>query len=1675
MSFFKNQGELIDSQERRFGGDQICKNEGETKSMYDINKYTDQELYSILDLCNPSDRELEAKIIQMINKYIRIQTEDGKELAIFFNNIYERFFYQNNNYSTLHSEKIPFVSNSFPQNSFSPELRPEESINKPQNFFISNNENISNVKDTPLTTHRNMETIESFENIEGFDGKDNEKKKDFPESQPMKLGRSQYDKKENIITTTKQVEYTKDYINPILKQTIKRIISVDSQYRTTSKDPLSTSFTFNLSEPLRDVLSLSLYSIHIPYTWYTISKTYGANFIYLKAKPNGLNNGDFDYKIEIEPGNYKGEELVNALNKSINNLTQIYTDVSFGTTKFIYDTTKSITRFDVDITNIYNQSNYRMVFSDLSAANNFGLNRLSYNLNEFRSLSTVSNPVLSNQRYQITSENSKIIIFIYNGFENTEILKIELDLLNLRKETVYYATAIQLIDDINELLLTDDRLINSNIRYENEYYYLTINLNRKKTPNDYYLTYFVGNYETVEDNIIWNGSTSLFKFFDKIFVETNNSSYIMSRELIPNSYKIEDSPYINFSFKSEYYNNIFNFKTESISNSTYTLSKYIEEINTIVKDLNGTTKGLFNSNLDGILSSGTPALLNNSQFIFNNIIKLSIPYNYHFLDICYPNSYFGTQILLDNTYKEFSLSDDIISYEYSENIEFDIKLYDYYFILYPNRNQTFIQQKLSSDINITLNNINFSNSYQPTDKTKYIYKSVDFKININIESNEIKLIAEDVMVDLSLTIDDPFKLYLKSSNEAFGGNIITFNNYIEKTDASYSIEYNSINNNNNPIYNSNTYIKVSSFNPGLFLFFEDEEHPLKTVLSQCLLNRNGDTYLSMDGFEGDTGLFKIYILNENMLVLNKPKIEFDTTGNFYITTDNNSINYYSSSNNYKIIFNQGKTVFFKNIITQTPNTVLENTSYTFEQETIFNVYFKEEYNNYLIFNNSNNQPHIINNIYNLQFKLTNSKTNTIEYVSTQYKNNLNYNGVFDITCELTSSFKNVLNPLDIYGTPITLEDASFNINSGEIKGSLFKQHDYYTFTQQDVPNDINISRVTLDIFTKTNQADLKYNYLYINVKPFTIDLSNNNIFTFKVPVNNIGFKDPTTELISIKRKDLFINNENNESIQDKPYNLNIDSKDIYTGYTNIGDFIDKIKSLFTSYKDNDNINIFSNVSLESESYNEGIYTLKLTLDFTKIIGNNNFVTEFKANEGVISSWSKFLNLYESYPVENTPILMDSSERSIKESTFLKNKRVYENTKPINVKLSKLHLPSKVKTPAKQGGLPIVPQNEKINFVSPMLRFGDASAKNTNKMLEHRSRDIYTQPQNSIITDINIGKQVIFYKDSTITFVPQTYANGLYVDDDINNIVINIKEGSYTYDELIDYTSKMLKNNKYTENSFIVYNNNRIYFYIFINKAFTAIDYNVVFYDFYSFVECYVGYSKIKSIAADDTLGWILGFRSYISYDLIKIDFKQIDIYLTNNTIYDDDNVGVRLIADTAYTKNIYNYFLIKLDDYTQSHLNDGLVTVTNLDDSIPLPSYTSATQVGCNLKTRDPEILGTTVIGMNQLTQNQIYAAQQILNNQQSRQNVLVNFSKGPYVQDIFGFIPIKTSGLSSGDTIIDSSGPLQNQQRVYFGPVNIRRLTIELLNDKGDIVDLNGANWSFSFSCEQLYQNRSI
>jgi hypothetical protein len=153
-------------------------------------------------------------------------------------------------------------------------------------------------------------------------------------------------------------------------------------------------------------------------------------------------------------------------------------------------------------------------------------------------------------------------------------------------------------------------------------------------------------------------------------------------------------------------------------------------------------------------------------------------------------------------------------------------------------------------------------------------------------------------------------------------------------------------------------------------------------------------------------------------------------------------------------------------------------------------------------------------------------------------------------------------------------------------------------------------------------------------------------------------------------------------------------------------------------------------------------------------------------------------------------------------------------------------------------------------------------------------------------------------------------------------------------------------------------------------------------------------------------------------------------------------------------------------------LNDGLITLTPQENNISLPSYSSKSTFQCDSSGNSTFTGALSNLPGNSLTQNQIYSANQI---NSGNRNKTKTYSSGPFIQDIFGLIPMKVAGLSNGSAYIEFGGTLQNQERTYFGPVNLKRMTIQLITDRGDSVDLNGQNWSFSFICEQLYQQNSI
>ena len=356
------------------------------------------------------------------------------------------------------------------------------------------------------------------------------------------------------------------------------------------------------------------------------------------------------------------------------------------------------------------------------------------------------------------------------------------------------------------------------------------------------------------------------------------------------------------------------------------------------------------------------------------------------------------------------------------------------------------------------------------------------------------------------------------------------------------------------------------------------------------------------------------------------------------------------------------------------------------------------------------------------------------------------------------------------------------------------------------------------------------------------------------------------------------------------------------------------------------------------------------------------------------------------------------------------------------------------------------------------------------------------------SQINTNKISIDNANNKINIIPYYDSlGGSYSNS--NYITLTIPNRSYTKYELINTINDLFAaDSRLFGTQLIMYvknNNEYIKMNMNINIIYTTKDYKLVFYDPVDFVKCFVGAKSVKNTTWDSTLGWALGFRDYTEYILTQSNqvVGETSSYYTDSPLsvynYNDSygisnsqtvNTVINLTGDTSTTLSLYNYFLIVLNDYIQNHLNDGLVTITRSQTSISTPGYSYSTTQICDPATKTLISRSSQQSNSDNVTNAQLYALNQ---SAISQQNTTKSYSAGPFIKDLFGLIPIKPPA-KNGDYYIEFGGSLQNQDRTYFGPVNIRKMAIQLMNDRGDIVDLNGSNWSFSFICEQLYKASS-
>jgi len=271
-------------------------------------------------------------------------------------------------------------------------------------------------------------------------------------------------------------------------------------------------------------------------------------------------------------------------------------------------------------------------------------------------------------------------------------------------------------------------------------------------------------------------------------------------------------------------------------------------------------------------------------------------------------------------------------------------------------------------------------------------------------------------------------------------------------------------------------------------------------------------------------------------------------------------------------------------------------------------------------------------------------------------------------------------------------------------------------------------------------------------------------------------------------------------------------------------------------------------------------------------------------------------------------------------------------------------------------------------------------------------------------------------------------------------------------------------------------------------------------------------------ALNDKLGAIVKFFYNIVSGKVEMqnqETKPVTIFFTitiestcNEEMKINKNIGTMLgFKKTSYTFNpsqiIFaegfpdirrtKYLIIEIDDFNKNYLANKLVYGTNRNETLSLPDYYTPLRsqnvpessingvcVDDNLKysgifnepgttTNNPVPLYNESYPRT-MTQNQIYSLNELLKARANKKSVTKLFNASP---NYFAFIPVDISGqnLVFGDILIYENDTETLNERIYFGPIDIERINVRILDDTGEQLDLNGAEWSMMVIVEHLYQ----
>lgn len=1665
------------------------------KTIYDISQYTDQELYRMLDLDHPTDRELEMKIIVLIQKYQEMDNPMGRQMSSFFNDIYHHFF--EDDVDETEAEVVEETEEAGVEGFENP------TVTTPPVIQTSGNWTGAELDILPDSEVSRGTAITAGPSQKAGVASENTVQVGINTSYGSSLQNKQ-------IGYQKSLDYTKGSLNPIIKETIQRVISIDSQFRDVNVYPYSTDFTFNLSDTLQDVVSLKLYSVQIPFTWYTVSNAYGSNFMFLNGNSPGImDTGNYNISINIPSGNYQANELILALNNAFKTSMIAYPDIYFGpTSEITYNPVNSRAKITLDIQQIYNESYYYVDFPEYNPQlidqefikfsstpyMKFQCIHPDYTnvLNDISLVvpppvadsSNIQNLYVTSYGYNVSSFISTITTIFNNPYSN-----IHNSVFNFSSSTIKrdISQNIMLNYEFNytipaQYYSNELNIIKPNFRFEFVSYtdnsYSNTNLIKKwsgtawntifETPNqtDDSVFFTVNSDKIIQSmsitssriNISSTNSTAL------TLLITDDEGLNIINQLNTSWYDTCHNCFVDQSFNNVTVPNRYFYDVHSLVIQIIPIGKENEKVQPVkipvILDGSGLEPNDTNSGIaiepSKLINLINKTLTNNAKQLARNyrIYIKPNPFTFTSSKISFDASSIS-QILTEKDYK-ISFYDTNGYQEDKTNVWKNIQnvwsnylsIPDASYVLsvsnqihgsspfvdilstptrkiFPNLENYSLQSFLGYWVDTDSNNVNTQYfSYNIATWTSNTF--LGFVYNSNLQFPYIDISS------IYINGSSVFDIYLYQSTITDTVTTTDYSSTSSMIDSSYSITYSGLSNKQSVLTFQQIIDSINASFQSYGVFTKDSG-------IHIIDSSSGDVITNPSLIEDNVPYYyqcKIQFDRKKI----KPKINMKTY--MKINDIHTWLTYFKF--NIPVTYTSNK-IEFSEIVSKTP--VLSNTSNISTYPYVYLRCITPGYSGYA---------------YNdISFTLPSSPVN-IGYTMSQYLNLIQSSmtkpewgltGIADLGGP-ESSFRMGININHIIPST-TNGQSNFSIDFS--KSVLYQMNPSMNWK-------IDSSNVTTIfnnlVFSQTynvvkNVSDLiqitvKGPHQGIDGAYYSDDVS---VFTtnFRIPaavytLNNLITAINTTVFGHYTISDSSFNLKGNNI---PPNGINIPNGRV---------------NMYGSF-------MTANVNPTDITMNN----IEFNFSIRSILTSNDYHLEFydpywykqnpKFGPGLLNKASSngnnnIVSRYVTYDISNTSVnYMNIGDNN---TTFPQG--TWQNTS--NSWYNYLYISDSSYLLIKQP-MGVASQNVKYTYI-----YGTKTITDQKLNLTTNNNYLTIKPN----YDSNGG---VFVTN------PSDY-NGIYSSD--NDIVITLDPVDlplntwYNSEEIISGFNKQFNLNPITKGSYMYIDRatHHTVIRLNVNKIFTAQDYSLVFYESSLFTHCSYGSNpSIQTTTQDTTLGWLLGFRNLPIYNLnsdLITEYNKHHNYAINYT-FDICNNIVSIVGDTSVSITLYNYFLIILDDYTQSHLNDGLVTVNSSTADISLPSYANRNTYRCNAdfsqnnSTKDLTYIGNSrdSTSNNNLTLKQLYSANQILNTQQNN-NKTHQVNMGIYVQNIFGIIPVKTSGLINGQTYVEFGGTLQNQDRTYFGPVNIKRMAVRILTDKGNILNLNNANISFSLIAQQLY-----